>query len=123
MENVTTNIIVNLQIEGLHCWPAAKEIFPEVSFLSDPHRHIFHIQLKKKVNHDDRDVEFILFKRDVTDYLRLKYYLDIQRIHDFGSKSCEMIAKELLRNFDCQYVSVVEDGENGAEVFVNDKQK
>ena len=45
-----TNVIVKLQIEGLHKWPAAKEMFPEVDFLSVGHRHIFHITCKKKVN-------------------------------------------------------------------------
>jgi len=118
MSKLTTNVIINLQVEGLHCWPAAKEVFPEVSFLSDPHRHMFHIQLKKRVMHNDRDVEFIIFKRDVLDYLYTKYYLDVQRIHDFGSRSCEMIATELYEKFDCEYVSVFEDGENGAEVYV-----
>ena len=60
-----TNVIVKLQVEGLHCWPDAAEIFPEVGFLSDSHRHIFHIICKKRVDHDDRDVEFIIFKRDI----------------------------------------------------------
>lgn len=120
MKNLITNVIVRLDVEALHCWPAAREVFPEVSFLSDPHRHIFHIQLKKRVYHDDRDIEFIIFKRDVLDYLKRQYYSDIQRIHDFGNKSCEMIAKELFDQFHCEYVSVFEDNENGAEVYLDD---
>ena len=120
MKDLLTNVIVRLEVEGIHCWPAAKEVFPEVSFLSDPHRHMFHVTLKKRVYHDDRDIEFLLFKRDVLAYLKERYYLDIQRIHDFGSKSCEMIAKELLDQFRCEYVSVFEDGENGAEVYLGD---
>lgn len=118
--NMVTTVVVNLQVEGIHNWPAAKEVFPEVCFLSDPHRHMFHIQLKKLVTHSDRDVEFILFKRDVLEYLYKQYYFETHRIHDFGSKSCEMIAAELLQFFDCTFVSVFEDGENGAEVFVHD---
>lgn len=113
---MTTKVVVRLQIEGLHCWPAAKNVFPEVSFLSDPHRHIFFIELKKKVYHDDRDIEFIIFKRDVQNYLYKKYYKEEKRCHDFSSMSCEMIAKELLKEFDCEFVSVFEDNENGAEV-------
>lgn len=120
MKDLVTNVIVRLEVEGLHNWPAAREVFPEVSFLSDPHRHMFHITLKKRVYHDDRDIEFLLFKRDVLAYLKERYYLDIQRIHDFGSKSCEMIAKELFNEFHCEYVSVFEDGENGAEVYLGD---
>lgn len=113
---MNTKIVVRLQIEGLHCWPAAKEVFPEVGFLSDPHRHIFFIELKKQVYHDDRDIEFIMFKRDVQDYLYKKYYDNDKRCYYFSNMSCEMIAKELLREFSCDFVSVFEDNENGAEV-------
>ena len=87
-----TNIIVNLQVDGLHSWPDARRVFPEVGFLADVHRHMFHVQLKKRVTHDDRDVEFIMFKRDVLDYLHLKYFRDEYNCHFFGAMSCEMIA-------------------------------
>lgn len=113
-----TNVIVKLQVDGTHNWPMAANFFPEVAFLSDIHRHVFHITLKKAVNHDDRDVEFIMFKRDVLDYLRDKYYDFNSRTHAFGAMSCEMIARELLTHFDCRYVSVFEDDENGAEIEV-----
>jgi hypothetical protein len=113
-----TNIIVNLQVDGLHSWPDARRVFPEVGFLADVHRHMFHVQLKKRVTHDDRDVEFIMFKRDVLDYLHLKYFRDEYNCHFFGAMSCEMIAKELMEYFDCVYVSVYEDAENGAECYV-----
>lgn len=112
---MTTKIVVRLQIEGLHCWPAAKDIFPEVAYLSDPHRHVFYIECKKEVFHDDRDVEFIMFKHEIQKYFS-KYYKSKIGMCDFGSMSCEMIAKELLTTFDCSFVSVFEDNENGAEV-------
>ena len=35
----------------------------------------------------------------------------------FGDMSCEMIAKELLKVFELNYCSVLEDNENGAEVW------
>ena len=112
-----TNIIVNLQIEGLHNWPDAKKVFPEVGFLSSMHRHNWFIKLKKEVTHSDRDIEFIIFKRNVLDYLKQKYYNVDSRTHEFGSKSCEMLAEELLTQFECNYVSVMEDNECGAEVL------
>ena len=68
-----TNVIAKLELEGLHNWPDAKKVFPEVAFLSDIHRHKWYITAKKKVNHDDRDIEFIMFKRDIEEYLRSKY--------------------------------------------------
>lgn len=114
-----TNIIVNLSVEGTHNWPDAKKKMPEVAFLSHPHRHIFNFCLKKKVSHSDRDVEIILFKRSVLEYLYQTYGKDSDYIYqfcDFGSKSCEMLANELLGIFSLEYCSVLEDGENGAEV-------
>lgn len=114
-----TYVIVRLQIDGEHNFPAAKELFPEVAFLSDPHRHMFHIEAKKEVFHDDRDVEFIMFKRDLQDYFKHVYYNAAKRTHDFKSMSCEMIAKEILTNFSCKSVQVWEDLENGAEVVAD----
>ena len=113
-----TNVIAKLEIEGLHNWPAADQVFPEVGFLSHMHRHKWFITAKKKVNHDDRDVEFIMFKRDIIEYLEHEYYNFESRTHEFGAKSCEMLAKEILEEFDCVYVSVFEDNENGAEVYL-----
>ena len=102
-----TNIIVNLQVEGIHNWPDAKKIFPDVAFLSDPHRHMFHICCKKQVHHDDRDIEIIRFKRALTDYLHTKYYKHAthgQNVYtgclQFGAMSCEMLARELMEKFD-----------------------
>lgn len=113
-----TNVIITLAIEGLHNWPEARNVFPEVGFLSDMHRHVFHFTLKKRVRHDNRDVEFIMFKRDVEQYLRVNYWRDDYRCLMFGPMSCEMIAKELLEYFECEYVAVWEDNENGAEVYL-----
>jgi len=118
------NIIINLSVEGTHCFPAAKEVFPDVAFLSNPHRHIFHICCKKAVSHLDRDIEIIRFKRSVLAYLNKTYgtsiMTDVNYRHlEFGSKSCEMICEELLEKFNLEYVSVLEDLENGSEIFKN----
>lgn len=113
-----TNIIVKLQVEGTHNWPDATDgAGAEMHYLEYRHRHMFHIDARKEVMHDDRDVEFIMFKRDIEDYLRSKYYREDYRSHFFGATSCEMLAKELLKQFDCVYVSVFEDNENGAEIM------
>ena len=111
-----TYVIVRLQVDGQHCFPAAEELFPEVSFLSHPHRHVFHIEAKVEVFHDNRDKEFIMLKRDIQEYLKRSYYSDRFRMHIFGSMSCEMIARELLNEFNCQSVTVWEDLENGATI-------
>ena len=109
-----TNIIVTLQMEGFHRWDGA---FEEVAFLKDDHRHIFHFELEVPVQHDDRDVEIILFKRIVQRIL-IDRYGDSNGVLQLGSKSCEMLAKELLVVFECDRVKVTEDGENGAVVYL-----
>jgi len=108
-------IIVGLQVEGVHCWPNCP--LEQVSFLRTPHRHIFHIEAKKEVKHDDRDVEIIDFKRSIKHYLETRYVRDYPGVCEFGSMSCEMIARELTEVFELYYCSVLEDNENGAEVL------
>ena len=112
---VQTNIIINTQVEGIHNWPGCN--IPEVEFLKFPHRHIFHICCKMKVSHADSDVEIINLKRTINSYLQSIYGHPETSTLMFGSKSCEMIALELLKFFELEYCSVLEDGENGAEVF------
>jgi len=112
-----TNVIAKLELDGLHNWPEAQNIAPEVGFLSNMHRHKWYITAKKQVHHDDRAVEFIMFKRDIEEYLRAKYYNAVSRTHEFDATSCEMLANEILKQFSCCYVSVFEDNENGAEIM------
>ncbi len=114
-----TYVIVRLQMDGTHNFPAARELFPEVGFLADLHRHVFHIEAKVEVFHDNRDKEFIMLKRDIEDYMRKKYYRSTERTHVFGAMSCEMIAREILEEFNCKSVQVWEDLENGAEVVAD----
>lgn len=109
-----TAVIINLTVEGLHCWPSCD--IEEVAFLKYPHRHVFHICCKKDVAHPDRDIEIIQFKRSVAEYLAGKYG---SPCCNFGAMSCEMIAKELIQSFQLSYCSVLEDGENGAELCNN----
>lgn len=103
-------IFVTFQKEGIHRYPAAPE---GVEFLQHPHRHIFHFRVTLSVVHNDRDVEFILFKRE----LEGLYAGGAMQI-DF--KSCEMLAEDLIGYISSKYpgrsisVEVSEDGENGA---------
>lgn len=106
---MNTLVFANLQFEGLHCWPDCN--LKEVSFLKQKHRHMFHITVYKEVNHLNRDVEFIVLKRKVLQFLHNKY-----PNKDMGSTSCEMLAELLINTFALTKVSVSEDGENGAIV-------
>lgn len=108
-------IWVTFQKEGIHKYPAAltDPALAEVSFLGYPHRHMFHFEVKLDVAHNDRDIEFILLKRELE-----KLYEDGTMQLDY--KSCEMLAEELINYIVRAYpnrvveVTVSEDGENGA---------
>ena len=115
-----TNIWVTFTKEGIHKYPAALTDPKlatgdeyDVSFLGYPHRHIFHFMVEIQVFHDDRDIEFIQFKRWLenlyaTGTLELDY------------KSCEMICDALAEQINNKYpnrklkITVSEDNENGA---------
>lgn len=115
-------IWVTFQKEGIHKYPAAltepnlatgDEY--DVSFLGYPHRHIFHFKVAIEVFHDDRDIEFIQFKRWLENL-----YKDSILALDF--KSCEMIAEDLYSQITARYpgravwIDVSEDGENGCHI-------
>lgn len=112
---IKRNIEVSFQKEGIHRYPAAltDAKLVDVRFLGHPHRHMFHFYVKLEVFHNDRDVEFILFKRELEGL-----FTDKTMQIDF--KSCEMLAEELLLYIAATYpnrditVSVYEDDENGA---------
>lgn len=103
-------IFITFEKEGIHQYPAAPD---DVSFLKYPHRHMFHFKVTIDVFHNDRDIEFILFKRE----LESLYGNGILQLH---SKSCEMLAEELIEYISKKYINrdisieVSEDGENGA---------
>lgn len=111
-------IWVTFQKEGIHRYPAAGEVeaLKDVSFLAHPHRHIFHFRVELEVFHDDRDIEFILFKRE----LEALYNTGVMQIN---SMSCEMLARELHDYIDNTYpgrdhaIEVSEDGENGCKLY------
>jgi len=104
---------VTFRKEGIHKYPAALDDpkLIDVSFLGHPHRHIFHFKVWIEVFHDDRDVEFILFKRWLEGLYDGTLELDYN--------SCEMIADDLHKEVTNKYprrkiwISVSEDGENG----------
>ena len=125
------SIWVTFSKEGIHKYPAALEDpnlatgdWDDVSFLGYPHRHIFHFKVWLEVFHDDRDVEFIQFKR----WMERLYAHDTLQL-DY--KSCEMIADDLASEIQAMYpdryikISVAEDNENGCEMeyFVEDHEE
>jgi predicted transcriptional regulator len=107
---------ITLQIRAgfmaYHFWKNAPK---EVSFLRNPHRHIFSVTAMLPVTDENRELEFFIVQRDLIKYLRSNY-----EGKTFG-KSCEIFAKEIKKYLDTKYlrscsVGVYEDGENGAIV-------
>jgi hypothetical protein len=113
-------IFVTFQKEGIHKYPAALTDPAlatgdeyDVSFLGYPHRHIFHFKVWIDVEHADREIEFIQFKR----WLEGLYAAGTLKL-DF--KSCEMMSDDLYDMIKQKYpsrevwIEVSEDGENGS---------
>lgn len=116
-----TIIGVKLSVEGMHYYSDASEKHGlPMKFLEFPHRHMFHIEVRVSVKHDNRDKEFILLKREVIEYLHSKYYQEEFNVLDFRKMSCEMIAKDLMFVFHADSVKVSEDDENYALVSLED---
>lgn len=111
-----TEVFCSLEFDGTHFWKDCP--IDEVLYLRDNHRHMFQVKAYKGVYHDDRDVEFIQLKHQIQDYISNKYWSGINRTHILGGMSCEMLASELINEFDLNKCEVNEDGENGAIVYV-----
>jgi len=112
-------IWVKAQKEMVHCYPDAPEV---VDYLRNVHRHIFYFKVYISVEHDDRDIEFIMFKHFVEEQLEVIK-------HKLITKSCEMMAKFLAKKIRKEYpdkeimISVSEDNENGSfHTFPNDEE-
>ena len=107
-------IWVTFQKEGIHAFPAAltEPSLQDVSFLGHPHRHMFHFKVWISVTHNDRDIEFIQFKR----WLENLYEGQLE----LNNKSCEMMSDDLYDMILQKYpgrevwIEVSEDGENGS---------
>ena len=119
------SIWVTFSQEGVHFYPGADTNpdtatgdWDDVSFLGYKHRHIFHFKVWIEVFHDDRDIEFIQFKR----WLEKLY---AEKTLQLDYKSCEMMSDDLYGEIVKKYpgrdvrIEVSEDGENGSEIFYN----
>jgi hypothetical protein len=128
MEKADRKIWVTFRKEGIHKYPAAATDPNlctageyDVSFLASPHRHIFHFRVWIDVFHNDRDIEFIQFKR----WLENLYSSNNNNqgsVLELDWKSCEMIADDLYIQIAGRYpdravwIDVSEDGENGCTI-------
>ena len=127
INNATRSIWVTFTKEGIHKYPGADSDpklatgdWDDVSFLAVPHRHIFHFRVSIEVFHNDRDIEFIQFKRWME---RLYSASSDGEVLVLDYKSCEMIADDLYKEISAKSpgrfveISVAEDNENGCTIY------
>lgn len=118
---VDSFVLVKKIFEGFHRWDnAPSKLYPEIAFLKERHRHLFHVDVLISVTHLDRQVEFFMVQKDIELAMKKLYG---KQPFEFGSRSCEMIAVELGKRMAKDYegltrVGVSEDGENRAVVFL-----
>ena len=103
-------IVFRTEFEGSHFYPGAGSIDPRIKFLENEHRHMFKVEVKMEVFHQNRDEEFFLCKWRLNDFIQSG---------QMNHKSCEMIADDILKNhliptYGQRYfqVTVSEDGES-----------
>jgi hypothetical protein len=126
-ESAKKMIWVTFALEGMHKYPQALEdpALAEVKFLGYPHRHMFHFRVWIQVFHEDRDIEFILFKRWCQSLYTSNNSGLPEGILELNNQSCEMLADQLYSKITDRYpnrdvwVEVSEDGENGCYVEYN----
>jgi len=104
-------IWVTAECEGFHSYEKAPS---EVEFLKHRHRHIFKVKVWIEIFHDDRELEFIMFKRFVEQQIKAIFF-------KFDG-SCEQYSDVLYKEIEDKYskrdikISISEDGENGSEI-------
>jgi hypothetical protein len=114
IRHTTPSIWVTFAKIGFHRYPDAPE---EVAYLRNEHRHEFQFRVEITVFHDDREIEFHMFKNWLLSLYDQELKVDY--------KSCEMLAMELLNKvldkYNCDNrsveVTVSEDGECGSTVL------
>lgn len=111
--DIVSSIWVTFSQEGIHSYPRAltDPDLEDVKFLGYPHRHVFHWRVEIQVWEDDREIEFIQFKRWIS---------QAWQAVPLENMSCEMIARRTIQQVRDYYpgrfivVTVSEDDENGA---------
>ena len=107
-------IYVTTQTEFIHRYPDAPD---EVAYLRYPHRHLLHVKAKIEVYSNDRELEFIMVKHELSHFL---FSLGSDNIEQSG----EDVACSVLQFLQNKYgtdrdveITISEDGENGCELI------
>lgn len=102
-------VITYNTIQGFHNYPDAPNF---CRYLRNRHRHIFHIECKFEVEHNNREIEFNEMQNQIETFLKKQF----GEICEFGAMSCEDIAETILLKFGCNEVKVLEDNYGGSKI-------
>ncbi len=104
-------VFVTLRVAGFHCWTAAPDA---VGYLRSTHRHLFHLRVEWRVDHDERQIEFHMALAEVRAVLATWGPEPV----NFGAWSCESLARWLYDHLTTKPSAIEwsEDGECGARV-------
>ena len=107
-----STIVVKTQFEGIHQYLDAPD---RVDFLREPHRHTFYVEVEMRVEHFERELEFILVKRALQRYLNVEPFAVTDSCETMASKICNYLVRIYgQRDIRC---CVYEDNENGGCVY------
>jgi len=115
-----TRIKVSEMFLGMHHWWNAPD---EVSFLRSDHVHDFKTTVSCSVDHNDRDLEFYIIRKDLRSILKSSFEV-ANGIYLLKGKSCEDVARIVLDSFAKMYgkgrdwkVTVAENPQQSATVY------
>lgn len=115
------HIIVSDKVTGFHCWPDAPA---SRGYLAHPHVHEFLVTVWLDVSHADRETEFHDVRTKLHRVLKKMgagYAFAPEPYLDFGTRSCEQIAIEVLGEMsEVSSCEVCEDEFGGARVSRSD---
>lgn len=110
--NKRISIIIRTQFEGIHQYINAPDT---VSLLRSAHRHLFYVEVEMEVKHDDRELEFLLVKNKLNEYLQTRPFTITASCEQMASMISQFLINQYgERNIIC---TVYEDNENGGRVY------
>jgi len=112
-----TEVIVTIYVQGFHYWEDARDT---VQFLKDKHFHNFRIVVYKGVDELDREIEFFEFAEKLRSFISRRFPVSSSSVVtglDFGTMSCEQIAKVLVEEMQLNSCEVWEDELFGSKVY------
>ena len=115
----TTTIVIRTQFSCCHRYADAPDM---VEYLRNPHRHVFYVEVEMAVTHADRELEFILVKNKLNEYLQSQPFAMEASCEQMADAICLFLnnAYGVQRSIKC---CVYEDNENGGCVYYKFEQE